>query len=296
MDNELELFDRLNVIRDVVNKYGEDKFYLSFSGGKDSTMLHYLLDEALSNNTIPRVFCDTGIEYDAIKAFVHNLAKTDERVVIIKPTKNIKSTLDEVGYPFKSKGYSHVLSIYQSSGFGKTVVRYLDGERGKYKCPKILRYQFDEDFTIKISEKCCIELKKKPFKKWEKENNKTTCITGMMQNEGGERESVTNCIIKDKDGEIKKFHPLLKVTTDFENWYIKLRNIKLCELYYEPYKFERTGCKGCPYSLHLQEQLETMSRLIPNERKQCEYIWKPIYEEYRRLGYRLNKNEQVKLF
>ena len=33
VDNELLLFDRLNVIKDTVNKYGEDKFYISFSGG-----------------------------------------------------------------------------------------------------------------------------------------------------------------------------------------------------------------------------------------------------------------------
>ena len=33
-DYELTLFDRLNMIRDTINKYGEEKFYLSFSGGK----------------------------------------------------------------------------------------------------------------------------------------------------------------------------------------------------------------------------------------------------------------------
>ena len=52
MDHGLTLYDRLNVIRDVVNKFGEDKFYISFSGGKDSTVLHYLVDEALPNNRI----------------------------------------------------------------------------------------------------------------------------------------------------------------------------------------------------------------------------------------------------
>lgn len=30
------------------------------------------------------------------------------------------------------------------------------------------------------------------------------------------------------------------------------------------------------------------------ERKQCEIIWKPVYDEYRRLGYRLKKNEKYK--
>ncbi len=70
MDNELVLFDRLEAIKTTINKYGEDNFYLSFSGGKDSSVVHYLLDMALPNNRIPRVFSNTGIEYQAIVDFV----------------------------------------------------------------------------------------------------------------------------------------------------------------------------------------------------------------------------------
>ena len=55
----------------------------------------------------------------------------------------------------------------------------------------------------------------------------------------------------------------------------------------------RTGCKGCPYSLNLQNDLDMMAQLLPNERKQCEIIWKPVYDEYRRIGYRLNKNKNI---
>lgn len=47
--------------------------------------------------------------------------------------------------------------------------------------------------------------------------------------------------------------------------------------------------------MDLQEQLEIMALYMPNERKQCEYIWKPVYDEYRRLGYRLKKYEKVRL-
>lgn len=72
--------------------------------------------------------------------------------------------------------------------------------------------------------------------------------------------------------------------------------VKLCKLYEPPFNFKRTGCKGCPYSLTLQEQLEVMEKYLPNERKQCEIIWKPVYEEYRRLNYRLKKVEQIRLF
>ena len=35
---------------------------------------------------------------------------------------------------------------------------------------------------------------------------------------------------------------------------------------------------------------------MPNERKQCEIIWKPIYDEYRRINYRLKRVEEMKLF
>ena len=94
--------------------------------------------------------------------------------------------------------------------------------------------------------------------------------------------------VRTVEGKLKKFHPLLVITEEFEEWFIKTRNIKLCELYYPPYNFERTGCKGCPYNMNLQSYLDTLAILLPEERKQCETIWKPVYDEYRRIGFRLN--------
>ena len=61
MDNELLLFDRINVIKDTINKYGEENFYLSFSGGKDSTILHWLIDNYGTYEPIDitfQKFCD----------------------------------------------------------------------------------------------------------------------------------------------------------------------------------------------------------------------------------------------
>lgn len=202
--------------------------------------------------------------------------------------------LDIDGYPFKSKEHSLYLSVYQNSGIGLTVNKYLSGDC-RNPCPKILKYQFSNDFKLKISDKCCRRLKKQPFEKWKKENNKSITITGMMASEGGVRETIQSCIITDKNGKLKKFHPLLKVSEEWENWYIESRNIKLCKLYYSPYNFKRTGCKGCPFALKLQEQLEVMYTLLPNEYKQCEWIWKPVYDEYRRIGYRLKSTIQTRL-
>lgn len=89
---------------------------------------------------------------------------------------------------------------------------------------------------------------------------------------------------------------ILVISEEWQEWFIQRENIELCKLYYEPYSFARTGCKGCPFALDLQEQLGTMAKYLPAERKQCEFIWKPVYDEYRRLGYRLKPYESEKLF
>lgn len=85
---------------------------------------------------------------------------------------------------------------------------------------------------------------------------------------------------------MKAFQPLVPVTKEWEDWFINEYDIKLCKLYYPPYNFNRTGCKGCPFNINIQRELDTLDKFFPNERKQCELIWKPIYEEYRRIGYR----------
>lgn len=69
-ENNFILYDRLIKIRDTILKYGEENFYVSFSGGKDSTALSALIDMAIPENTIPRVYANTGIEYKMILDFV----------------------------------------------------------------------------------------------------------------------------------------------------------------------------------------------------------------------------------
>ena len=64
------LTDRLQKIRQIITKYGEENFYVSFSGGKDSTVLSALIDMAIPGNKIPRVYANTGIEYRLIYEFV----------------------------------------------------------------------------------------------------------------------------------------------------------------------------------------------------------------------------------
>ena len=287
-ENEFLLADRIQKIKSMNELYNlEENAYISYSGGKDSTVLSHLIDEALPDNKIPRVYLNTGIEYLMIVSFVERERERDSRIQIVRPKKNIKTVLQENGYPFKSKEHSLYLSVFQNSGMTKSVTKYLNRKDNRFACPQKLRYQFNNEFDIKVSNKCCYKLKKDVAEDWRKENNKKITITGMRKDEGGLRTGLKGCAIFDENS-LVKFHPLQPLDEDFVDWYIKERNIKLCELYYPPYNFKRTGCKGCPYSLDLQSQLDIMAMFLPAEKKQCEMIWKPVYDEYRRIGYRLN--------
>ena len=288
-------------IRQIIGQYGEDNFCIAFSGGKDSTVLSKIVDMALPENKIPRVFADTGIELNLIREFVNEMQKKDSRVVIIKPSTPIKLMLEEKGYPFKSKFHSKLVERYQRLGRVQSIENYLGTEKADKdwyeKCPKVLQYQFTEECNLKISDKCCEELKEKPMQKWQEEHSRPYLITGVMKSEGGRR-AMTQCLFIYK-GKLKKFNPLSPMDEEWEKWFIEKYNVEICAIYYPPYNFTRTGCKGCGFALHLQDELDTLERFFPKERVQCEIIWKPLYEEYRRLGYRLTPSEmngQMNLF
>lgn len=279
------------MIKTTINKYGEDKCYISFSGGKDSTVLSFLVDLALPNNKIPRVYANTGIELNIIKEFVEDIMKNDDRFIMIKPKVPIKKMLERDGYPFKSKHHSEMWELYNRDHNSMSALKYRDRlyNFSSNKCPKKLQYQFQEDYHgVKISDKCCYNLKEEPLERWMKEHDKTVAIVGIMRSEGGRRESA-KCFVK-YGKENYHFHPLAVVSKEWEEWLINKYNIKLCDIYYEPYNFDRTGCKGCPFNVKLQESLDVLEKYFPNERKQCEVIWKPVYDEYRKLNYRLKGN------
>jgi len=220
MDNETLLFDRIEAIKAVNAKHDLlNNAYLSFSGGKDSTILHHLLDMALPGNAIPRVFIDTGIEYEAIRQFVLGLAENDDRFQIIKPSKPIKATLERYGYPFKSKEHSTKLHDWQQGSRAKNIRKYTTPGL-PFQCPSMLLYQFTDDFKLKVSQYCCLKMKKEPAKKHAKEIGRSIVITGMRKEEGGQRTTL-GCVVTGKDGKLKKFHPLSVVPEDWEEWFIE---------------------------------------------------------------------------
>jgi 3'-phosphoadenosine 5'-phosphosulfate sulfotransferase (PAPS reductase)/FAD synthetase len=291
LDFELLLIDRIDAIKKIISKYGEENFVISFSGGKDSTVLSYLIDLAIPGNKIPRVFINTGIEYELITNFVNKLKEKDDRMVMIRPKYPLGKILKNYGYPFKSKEHSQLVHMYQQNGHSKSTMRYYDPpeERKRYGCPKILKYQFEQNIDLKISNECCNKLKKEPFNDWQLDNNKPYKITGERIAEGGLRASHGGCLVIDKGQKLKKFKPLNPMKDDWIDWLIRKYNIPLCELYYEPYNFQRSGCIACPYNIKIQDTLNTLNELLPNEYRKATLLWKPVYDEYIRIGYRLKQ-------
>ena len=78
-------------------EHWEGNVYVSFSGGKDSTVLLDIVRNLYPN--VPAVFSDTGLEYPEIKEFV----KTFPNVTIIRPKHSFKEILTKYGYPIISK-------------------------------------------------------------------------------------------------------------------------------------------------------------------------------------------------
>lgn len=295
-ENDFILADRIEVIRQTIQMHGTKKFYVSFSGGKDSTIVHHLIDEALPNNNIPRVYINTGIEYMDMVEYVRSLAENDDRIHIVNAGVNIRQMLDQYGYPFKSKEFAKTVYTHQNHPWSKTVQKYLNSSSRRFQCPAKLRYIFESQMPFKISHLCCQKLKKDTVKKWTKETGKTVPILGLRMAEGGERSNRPQCVNYSAKGDIQNFKPINPCTDEWCDWYIQRRQIKLCKLYDPPFNFTRTGCKGCPFAINLQHELDVMRDLLPNEYRQCELIWQPVYAEYRRIGYRLWKYSKQKLF
>lgn len=84
-------------IKEWVDYFGEDGVVISFSGGKDSTVLMDIARKMYPN--LKACYIDTGLEYPEIRNFV----KTFDNVDWIKPKMTFKQVIERYGYPFISK-------------------------------------------------------------------------------------------------------------------------------------------------------------------------------------------------
>lgn len=278
-------------IREWVEYYGEDGVYVSFSGGKDSTVLLDIVRKMYPR--IEAVFVNTGLEYPEIVDFV----KQHENVTILRPKKNFKQVLTEYGYPVISKIVSHNVRIARRNPDGNIKKNLFDpNKKGKYAMAK---WTWLIDGPFYTSEYCCVINKELPLKNYEKYSKKHPII-GMLANESVSRQQrwiKTGCNSFVRGG---SSNPLSFWTNDDILAYIRYYNIVISSVYgnvildddsqipgqtcvydivggYQGCKFrttgcQRTGCMFCLFGAHLEKgegRLERMKRTHP---KRYEYV------------------------
>ena len=83
------------------------KVYISFSGGKDSTVLLHMVRQIYPD--VPAVFCDTGLEFPEIRDHV----RETDNVVWLKPEMSFRKVVETRGYPVVSKKIAHWTDLAQ---------------------------------------------------------------------------------------------------------------------------------------------------------------------------------------
>ncbi|MAH49648.1 hypothetical protein CMI37_27745 [Candidatus Pacearchaeota archaeon] len=137
--------------------------YISFSGGKDSTVLKHLVESVYGD--VQSVFFNTGLEYPEITRFV----KSFKDIIIRQPKMKFTQVIEKYGYPVISKEVSQKISEARTTKSAKLLHKRLHGDNNKYKSGKIpnkWQYLIKKDF--KISHKCCDKLKKQPARQFER--------------------------------------------------------------------------------------------------------------------------------
>lgn len=142
-------------IREWVEEFGEDGVYVSFSGGKDSTVLLDIVRKDYPN--IEAVFVNTGLEYPSVRQF----ALSKENVTELRPTMNFRDVIIKYGYPVIGKQFCKKLS--ETRRGSKIALKNFTGEMVG-SIYDYSRYSFVLSAPFNVSEKCCDKMKKKPFK------------------------------------------------------------------------------------------------------------------------------------
>lgn len=172
----------VNRLREFIRQYGESGVYVSFSGGKDSTVLLHIVRTYFPD--VPAVFCDTGLEYPEIKSFVRSF----DNVTIVRPKMNFSQVIQKYGYPVVSKEVSRLAQYARKAiaegreenniDYLKLCGRFLNKEGGKSQY-NFEKWKFLLETPFNCSSECCTVMKKKPMKQYGKETGRVPIIATM---------------------------------------------------------------------------------------------------------------------
>jgi len=134
---------------------------VSFSGGKDSTVLLHIARRV--NPNIQAVFADTGLEYPEIRSFVQRTPNVE----IVKPKLSFLEVVSKYGYPVISKRMAQYIGEVQRTKSSYLKALRLTGTRKDGTLSPMAKisnkWQFLTELPIKIGDQCCKHLKKQPM-------------------------------------------------------------------------------------------------------------------------------------
>lgn len=280
-------------IREWVSHYGEEGVYVSFSGGKDSTVLLRLVREEYPN--IEAVFVNTGLEYPEIQKFV----KSFENVTILRPKMSFVEVIKKYGYPIVSKEVAECIGgakKAEKQGIINQRIKQMNGDwtdkTGKksqfnYENYKPLMY-----VDFKISNKCCNVMKKSPSQSYAKKMGKAQMTAQMADESRLRKQKWLQNGCNGFDLKLPTSNPMSFWTEQDVLQYISQNDIPIASVYGEiiPDTFndgqmaidnslvdlkcsgcDRTGCIFCGFAAHLDKGLSRFERLKRTHPKQYEY-------------------------
>lgn len=282
-------------------EHWDGQVYVSFSGGKDSTVLKHIVDSMYSD--VPAVFVNTGLEYPEIQRFVREVkaGKWDcfnSDVEILRPEMRFDEVIRKYGYPVGTKNASHYVEVARRNP-DSVSMQYLTGQkRTKFvtagKWVPLLYAPF------LVSNKCCPIMKHKPVIQYEKRTGRKAII-GTMAEESPNREQAwisNGC--NAFEAKRPTSQPLSFWTEQDILYYIKEFNVPYCPVYgeikidddpefegqmnwidylgcYEPQDrltttgCSRTGCMFCMFGVHLEKEPNRFQRMKVTHPKQYAY-------------------------
>lgn len=267
------------------------KYYLSYSGGKDSHLLLWFIKSWLKenddnlfewcNNNISIVGCNTYLEHLEILKRIYQCSDT-----VLTPKLKPMEIKQKYGIPCFSKEQDFYIYYYQNSTKkgkkpSRTIQEKIDGTyKTGFSISKKAREYVKCGNAHNITHLCCHYLKKEPFRLYEKETGRKA-ILGVRSGESQlRRKQYNSCFTKDK-----KFTPLYDLSSELENKIYDKYQIEIPNIYNH---IERTGCMGCPYGSYKKDTQKELESLSPQQKK---YICELFKESYEVLGI-LKKEEK----
>lgn len=294
---EQKIDHSVGVVEAFISRTGKCP-YVSFSGGKDSTVVLDLVRRFVDRD-IKAVFCNTGNEYPEIVRFV----KQTENVTIIRPGITIKEVLNKYGFPLISKEQASYIREARTTKSLALLEKRMNGKKvkGAFMGKISDRWQFLIKVPFATSEKCCECLKKKPFAKYSKDTGEVP-ILGIMATESDLRrhQYIRRGGCNSFDGNHIASYPI-SIWTDADIWaYLRKFKVPYCELYDKG--ATRTGCMFCGFGAHIEKssRFELLYDLHPKAYAafmRYENNGITYREALRTIGVQLpDENRQLKLF